>query len=62
MAIKNPTKYVTVRRLNRFREKIKAEIKAEFAGPTYDEEERGFTFPTGAAVTYDSTNHGFVFN
>ena len=62
MAIKNPTKYVTVRRLNRFREKIKSEIKAEFAGPTYDEQGHGFTFPTGAAVTYDSTNHGFVFN
>lgn len=26
MAIKNPTKYVTVRRLNRFRNKLKAEM------------------------------------
>lgn len=26
MAVTNPTKYVTVRRLNRFRQKIKAEM------------------------------------
>ena len=57
MAIKNETKYVSVRRLNRFKQKI----KQEFAGPGYDEEEHGFVFPVGAAVEYDSTNHGFIF-
>ena len=57
MAIKNPTKYVTVRRLNRFKEKMTAEL----AGPVYDEEEHGFTFPPGAKVTYDQDGHGFVF-
>lgn len=57
MALKNPTKYVTVRRLNRFRNKLKAEL----AGPVYDEEEHGFTFPPGAEVTYDSVDHGFIF-
>lgn len=57
MAIENPTKYVTVRRLNRFKEKMRAEL----AGPVYDEEEHGFTFPPGAKVTYDAQGHGFVF-
>ena len=57
MAIKNPTKYVTVRRLNRFKEKMRAEL----AGPVYDEEEHGFTFPPGAKVAYDADGHGFVF-
>ena len=57
MALKNPIKYVTVRRLNRFKEKMTAEL----AGPVYDEEEHGFTFPPGAKVTYDEDGHGFVF-
>lgn len=57
MAVTNPTKYVTVRRLNRFKEKMKAEL----AGPVYDEEEHGFTFPSGAKVSYDADGHGFVF-
>lgn len=57
MAITNPTKYVTVRRLSRFKEKM----REEYAGPTYDEQEHGFIFPTGANVTYDAANHGFVF-
>lgn len=57
MALENPTKYVTVRRLNRFKEKMRAEM----AGPVYDEEEHGFTFPPGAKVTYDEDDHGFVF-
>ena len=57
MAVTNPTKHVTVRRLNRFKEKM----RAEFAGPVYDEEDHGFTFPPGAKATYDADGHGFVF-
>lgn len=38
----------------------KTEIDA-MKGPVYDETEHGFTFPTGAKVTYDTVNHGFVF-
>ncbi len=36
-------------------------LKSELAGPVYDEEEHGFTFPPGAKVTYDEDGHGFVF-
>ncbi len=33
----------------------------EFAGPVYDEVDHGFNFPSTAKITYDSTNHGFIF-
>ena len=57
MAITNETKYVSVRRLNRFKQKI----QQEFAGPVYDDVDHGFNFPSTAKITYDSTNHGFIF-
>lgn len=33
----------------------------EFAGPTYDEVDHGFIFPSTSKMTYDSVDHGFVF-
>ena len=42
-------------------QKFKDRMRAELAGPVYDEEDHGFTFPPGAKVSYDAQDHGFVF-
>ena len=47
MAVTNPTKYVTVRRLNRFRQKIKAEIPSTMAWDSI----------TGKPSTYPAAAH-----
>ena len=71
MAISNPTKYVTTRRLGRFKEKndalyaaktdtyTKAEVDA-MKGPVYDEDNRGVIFPSTSASTYDSARRCVV--
>ena len=71
MAISNPTKYVTTRRLGRFKEKndalyaaksttyTKAEVDA-MKGPVYDEDNRSVVFPSTSATRYDSASRSVV--